>query len=71
MIMPFIYLVFFLLYGILSGFCWPYVINEWLEVAGKEPIIVFWQGALIGYVPILGQLGLPAVVATWIALMFL
>ena len=56
---------------ILGAILWPYTINSWMEFAGKEPSIVWWQGALIGLVPILGPLSIPAAVVTWILLLIL
>lgn len=55
----------------IGAFCWTYSINEWLLYAGKETQIVWWQGGLIGLVPVLGQLSIPFAVGTWILLMFL
>jgi len=58
--------------GILIGaLCWPYSINAWLEYTHKDPVLVWWQGALIGCVPGIGHLGLPVAVVTWIAMKFL
>ena len=62
-------IAFFSLSGIIGAFLWPYTINSWLEVAGKEPQVQWWQGFLLGYVPYLGQLAIPAAVITWIAMM--
>lgn len=57
--------------GILGAFCWPYTFNSWLVYAGKQPQILWWHGFLLGYVPGLGQLSVPAAVITWIMMMFL
>lgn len=57
--------------GIIGMFCWPYTINSWLVFVGKDPCIVWWQGFLIGYVPFLGQASVPALIITWILMMFL
>ena len=54
-----------------GAFCWPYTINSWLVFMGKAPHIVWWQGALIGFCPFIGQLSIPAVVVTWILMIFL
>jgi hypothetical protein len=53
---------------IVGGWLWTYSINSWLVYAGKTPSIKFWQGALIGCVPYIGQLSIPIAVGTWIAL---
>ena len=57
--------------GIIGIFCWPYTINHWLVFMGKEPSIVWWQGFLLGYVPYVGQISIPAVFITWILMLFL
>ena len=58
--------------SILVGtFLWPYTINSWMEHVGKEGTVVWWQGALLGLVPILGPLSIPAAVVTWILLLIL
>ena len=54
-----------------GGFCWPYALNKWLVFFGKEPKVVFWQGALLGFVPWLGQASIPFAVLTWVLMMFL
>lgn len=51
--------------------CWTYTINSWLEFSGKSISIVWWQGALIGLVPIFGQFSLPAAVLTWILMLLI
>ena len=56
---------------VVGGFLWTYTINAWLSYAGKETSIVFWQGGLIGFVPYLGHLSIPAAVITWLLLLFL
>lgn len=59
-------------FGVLPGMlCWPYVINFWLVFAGKAAVVVWWQGALIGFVPGLGELTIPAAVLTWIFSLFI
>lgn len=57
--------------SLIGGFLWPYTINTWLVFFGKQPHIVFWQGALLGFCPILGQATIPCAIATWILMMFL
>ena len=58
-------------FALIGAFLWPYVINEWLIYFGKEASVVWWQGAILGFIPVLGQIMLPVVVITWIAMMFL
>lgn len=57
--------------AVIGTFLWPYAINSWMEFAGKEGTIVWWQGLLIGLVPVLGLLSIPVAVVTWILLMIL
>ncbi len=65
-----VYLILGILAGLMGMLLWPYSINTWLEWAGKDPCIVWWQGMLLGLVPGLGQLSLPAAVVTWVADLF-
>lgn len=57
--------------ALVGGFCWTYSINKWLVFAHKPGNIAFWQGALIGFCPLIGQLSLPIAIITWIAFMFI
>ena len=52
-------------------FLWPYTLNTWLEFVGKPAVVVWWHGALLGFAPVLGQLSIPAAIATWILMLFL
>lgn len=54
-----------------GAFCWTYTINSWLLFFGKAASIVWWQGALIGFVPGFGQFSIPAAVVTWILMLLL
>ena len=54
-----------------GSLCWPYTLNTWLIFFGKEPVIVWWQGALLGIVPYFGQVSVIAAVMTWILMLFL
>ena len=56
---------------IVGAVCWPYTINTWLVYAGKPPQLLWWHGALIGFVPGIGQLSIPLAVATWLLMMFI
>lgn len=60
-----------LLGAIIGAFCWPYTINTWLVFSGKSAVIVWWQGALLGFVPYLRQASIPAAVITWVLMLFL
>ncbi len=59
-----------LVYSAINAFVWPYAINSWLVYCEKEPLIVWWQGILLGFVPGFGQLGIPGAVVTWIIMLF-
>lgn len=57
--------------AIINGVTFPYTLNSWLIYFGKEPIIVWWQGILLGLVPGIGQLSITLAVITWILMLFL
>jgi hypothetical protein len=63
--------IFFGIGAIIGALCWPYSINTWLEYAHKDPVVTWWQGMCIGFVPGIGHLGIVVAVVTWIAMMFL
>lgn len=66
-----IVLVILVLGAIVGALLWPYTINAWLVFAGKPPAVVWWQGALLGFVPVLGQATLPLAIVTWVLMLFL
>ncbi|MCU1492209.1 MAG: hypothetical protein JWM85_3614 [Acidimicrobiaceae bacterium] len=55
---------------ILASLLWPYTINSWLVHLGKPPVVVWWQGALLGFVPVINRLTVLAAVVTFFALLF-
>lgn len=57
--------------GVIGASTWPYLVNSWLLVAGKETVIVWWQGFLMGLIPGVGQLAIPVSLLTFIILLFL
>lgn len=57
--------------AIIGTVCWPYTINTWLVYAGKPPAIAWWQGSLMGFVPLLGLASVPTAVLTWALMLFL
>jgi hypothetical protein len=63
--------VILLILSLVGAVCWPYTINTWLVFLGKDPVIVWWQGMLLGFVPGLGQVSIPAAVITWILMLFI
>lgn len=63
--------VIMLLCTLVGGWLWPYTVNTWLVYAGKEPTLVWWQGALMGFCPVLGQITIPVAIVTWVLMLFL
>ena len=55
----------------IGAFTWPYTINTWLTFLGKEPVVVWWQGSLLGFVPFVGHASIPASVITWVLMLFI
>jgi hypothetical protein len=65
-------LTIILLISIIAGaFLWPYTINTWLVYFDKPEAIKMWHGALIGFIPFIGQATIPAAFITWIIMLFL
>lgn len=64
-------LVVLIISAAVGAICWTYAINSWLEFAQKPARIVWWQGALIGFCPAVGQLSIPAAVLTFIVMLFI
>jgi len=65
-----VYGAVFLVCGFIGGFLWPYTVNSWLEVAGKDPCLTYWHGFLMGMVPGVGQLFIPAAFITFVCMLF-
>lgn len=65
------FIVIMVICAAIGSIAWPYTINSWLHFVGKPETVVWWQGALLGFCPIIGQLTLPAAFVTWILLMFI
>lgn len=66
-----VYLAIWAAFALVGALLWPWTINTWLEYAGKDPRVLWWHGALLGFCPVLGQLTIPAAVGTWILMLFL
>jgi len=64
-------IIILILSMLIGGFCWKYSINTWLQFFGEAPAVRFYQGALIGLIPVLGQASLPVAVITWIVSLFI
>ena len=65
------FIVGFALSGFVGSLVWPYTINSWLEVAGKDPAVLKWHGFLLGVIPGVGQAGILLCLVTWIMMLFL
>jgi len=63
-------LVILAISAVIGGVCWTYTVNSWLHFFGKPEALVFWQGALLGFVPFIGQVSIPAAVLTWLLMLF-
>lgn len=63
--------VLLIIFAIIGAIAWPYIINTWLVFFDKAPVITWWEGAILGFCPILGQVTIPGVVITWILMLFL
>lgn len=66
-----ILLAILIISAIVGGYTWTYSLNTWLAYFGKETTIVFWQGALLGFAPYVGQASIPVAIITWILFLFL
>ena len=64
-------IIFLSIFGLIGMFTWPYTINTWLVFMGKDPSVVWWHGFLMGFAPFLGQASIPAMIVTWILMLFL
>ena len=56
---------------IAGGILWPYTIETWAGILNKPAEIVYWQGALLGFCPIIGQLTIPIAAVTWLLVLFI
>lgn len=71
MIKLFILVFVLVIFAIIGAFLWPYTLNTWLEFFGKTTTITHFQGALLGFCPIIGQLTILLAIATWILMLFI
>lgn len=55
----------------IGAFLWPYSINSWLMFFGKDPIVVWWQGLLLGFCPGIGHITVPVAIFTWVVMLIL
>ena len=56
---------------VLGAITWTWSINTWLVIMGNTPVVVWWQGGLIGLVPTIGYFGVPVAIVTWIVSLFM
>ena len=66
--------VMFIIMAIMAAFgafLWPYTLNSWLAFFGKPESIVWWQGVILGFIPFIGHITIPAAIITWILMLFL
>ena len=64
-------LLLMVVYIVLSAICWPYTINSWLIFFGKAPVVVWWQGLLVGFVPYVNKMAFPLAFVTWLIMLFI
>ena len=67
----FICLVIMVISALIGAVLWPYTINTWLVYVHREPSLVWWQGALLGFCPFIGQLTIPVAIITFILMLFI
>ena len=64
--------ILFITSGLFGGFLFPYVINTWLDFAGKpENHIHYYQGFLLGLIPYVGQSSPALALITWLIFLFI
>jgi len=66
-----VWLIVLSISAVIGAVLWPYTINTWLVYFGKQPVFTWYYGAILGFIPFIGQLTIPLAVITWIAMMFL
>jgi hypothetical protein len=66
-----LFVIIMLVCTVVGAYLWPYSINTWLVFFGKEPSVVWWQGALLGFCPVIGQATIAVAVVTWILMLIL
>lgn len=63
--------VIMLVCAIIGGLVWPYTITTIGLFFGKTIVVKFWQGAFLGFCPVVGQLTIPIAIVVWILSLFL
>ena len=64
-------LIILVIFAAIGAVTWPYTLNTWLLFLGKAPSIVWWQGSLLSFCPVIGRFSIPAALITWILMLFL
>lgn len=64
-------LIWCLICAAIGALLWPYTINTWLIFFGKAPVITWWHGAIMGFLPILGPVTVGSALVTWLLMLFL
>lgn len=54
----------------ICGLIWEYTLNSWLEYLDKPTRVEWYFAGLLGIIPIVGYLTIPAALVTWFALTF-
>ncbi len=66
------FLSLYIVFGpVVGAFCFTYSINTWLGIMGRDPCVVWWQGALLGCLPGIGHLSLVVGAITWVSTLFI
>ena len=60
-----------LITALVGGLTWPYSIEQWAAYLGNDVDVHFWQGAILGFIPGVGQISIPFAVITWILMLIL
>ena len=67
----FLFILFILfLNALLGAVLWPYSINHWINWADGHGEFLWWHGALLAFIPGIGQLCMPAAIVTLIIITF-
>lgn len=53
-----------------GAICWTGLLNELLMISHRPPIVQWWQGGLIGMIPMMGWIGLFGYVGSWMIKLF-
>jgi len=51
---------------VLGALLWPYIVNSWFEYFNVGYRLVWWQGGILAFVPLVGKLTIPLAIVTFI-----